>query len=200
MNEPDVRSSPVTIAADDLIGAWTRLSITWPDGGHDDQTFVLWLQAATAFADIRIGVDGAAEGFAGTISLVGDVCSWHREIDLAPTGSADVGHLAWTGPDRMLERGSLSPYVEDWLRAPHRAPTMVLRADDGIVVRVGRDFLAARPGSVDHWTLGDPAIRRSTDPRRVGGALGFSRTDHGLVDADGRLWRCVEGDLADFPL
>ncbi|WP_237154358.1 hypothetical protein [Oryzibacter oryziterrae] len=200
MNEPDVPPPPDMIPADDLIGAWRRLSIAWPDGRHDDQTFVLWLQAGTAFADIRIGADGAAEGFAGTISLDGDVCTWHREIDLNPTGSADVGQLVWTGPDRMLERGSLSPYVEDWQRAPDRAPTLVLRADDGILVRVGQDLLAATPAQVDHWTLGDPVIRRSTDPRRVGRALGYRRTDHGLVDADGRLWRCVEGNLADAPL
>ncbi|MEO0828906.1 MAG: allophanate hydrolase, partial [Pseudomonadota bacterium] len=109
----------------DVEGHWRR---DWLRAGalEDRDTRVHWIQAGALFVDIRIP-DGrpalgertrlaeldnpellalmAAEGFAGTITLEEDRCTWHRELNWRgrPEG-ADVGRLYFDG-GALIEDG-----------------------------------------------------------------------------------------------
>ena len=118
-----------------LRGLWRRRSIEYPDGRRDDTTVVYWLQAESAFADIRIpghrpdlrargGLTGLSEeeraalalqaGFAGWTELTGDRCRWHRTIDYQPpSGVPDEGRLR-LHDSVLIEEGVHDPYVEVW--------------------------------------------------------------------------------------
>jgi hypothetical protein len=89
--------------------------LEWDDG-EDRSTDVLWLQTPTLFADIRIPAGGGSgsEGFAGHLAVTGQLCRWHRPIDVKPKGGdGDVGVLYRRG-SRMIECGVHRNYLEDW--------------------------------------------------------------------------------------
>lgn len=120
---------------DEMIGLWRRLRLEETDGRVDTDTEVYWLQTHGAYVDLRIppgrpGFDGAVspdhlseaqlhwlarqQGFAGRLSLRGEVATWQRELDYQPPARVDdVGRLARDGR-RLVERGVLVPYTEDW--------------------------------------------------------------------------------------
>jgi hypothetical protein len=54
-HDPDGQTVP-----DELTGCWRRAWIEFADGTRDDTTFVIWMQLATAMADIRISADRPA--------------------------------------------------------------------------------------------------------------------------------------------
>ena len=96
-------------------GAWRRTLLEWDDG-EDRSTDVLYLQTPVLFADIRIASrrDQESEGFAGHATVNGQICRWHRPIDVKPKdGDGDVGVMYRRG-DRMIECGVHRNYLEDW--------------------------------------------------------------------------------------
>ncbi|HYG84826.1 MAG TPA: hypothetical protein VD978_01055 [Azospirillum sp.] len=152
-----------------LTGLWRRLSIEHADGRIDATTTVLWLQTRTLYADIRIPTGrpsgafadltdegllrcAAQEGFAGTIALDGDVCTWHRALDVQPPGAPpDAGRLTLQG-SLLVEYGVHVPYTEHWWRQDDgggRLAAFRLERDaaglarTGVLVLVGDHFLEA---------------------------------------------------------
>lgn len=98
-------------------GLWRRDLLEWDDG-EDRTTRVIWIQTPVLFADIRIPVPGgprAPEGFAGHLSVSGQVCRWNRPIDVKPKagGGVDTGAMYRRG-DRLVECGLQANYLEEW--------------------------------------------------------------------------------------
>lgn len=122
----------------DLRGLWRREVITAP-GFRDETTQVIWLQGLSGYADLRIpadrpsrsGAEGFApygdnelkamarvKGFAGQLTVDGDVCFWRRDMDFQPpTDSPDEGRYSISG-DVLIEDGVHADYQEIWRRAP----------------------------------------------------------------------------------
>lgn len=121
------------------LSVWKRTLLTTGTGHRDISTTVFWLQTKTLFADLRIptpapaaacpGVEhctqqqlqelAAQQGFAGTTQVVGDICTWNREIDYQPkSGPPDVGKMAFVTPDFLTEDdpSGANAYHEDWQR------------------------------------------------------------------------------------
>ena len=118
---PASAHSPQTAAPTDLL--------------RDTSTRVYWLQTPLWHADIRVpaqrpdfsGVASLAEcseaqlrwllgqqGFAGVTTVEGDICRWHRRIDLAASLSADIGRLVFDD-EGLQEWGVESDYFERWV-------------------------------------------------------------------------------------
>jgi len=120
-----------------LRGLWEREVITYSDETTDSSKVILWMQARSLYADIRIPRDMAplpsdlclddmdrdslAElarcgGFGGTIRLQGSTCYWDRDVDWQPdTGVPDVAELALEGVD-LIENGGACNGHQVWRR------------------------------------------------------------------------------------
>ena len=118
-------------------GHWQRDWIRAP-GLEDGTTRVHWLQAGALFADIRVPLHRplpgparclaemppaaladllSAEGFAGTISLQGDVCTWHRRVNWRGFPCpVDAGRLWFDADGALIEDGVHADYREQWQR------------------------------------------------------------------------------------
>jgi hypothetical protein len=155
----------------DLAGGWRRTLLLSPDGGRDESTKVIWLQATSFYVDLRCpadrpsfeGVRGATtmtaqqhawartqEGFAGALVLADGVFHWRRSIDLQPPGPyEDAGTLRYQD-GILLERGVHQNYAEHWVPAgPASKPrwgVQVIGEDQrpAILIRVGNWFGWAR--------------------------------------------------------
>ncbi|MEM1149126.1 MAG: hypothetical protein AAGI03_01005 [Pseudomonadota bacterium] len=160
------------ITTEQVQGHWARRWIKAP-GFEDHSTRVHWAQVGSLYADVRIPSDRPAlgsatslaampsvalvefckaEGFAGTTSLSGDSCTWHREVNFhgAPDGE-DVGQISFDENGDMIEAGVLSDYTELWAHssAPHSTAFRLAGAGfEGILATVGETFVLAidRPG------------------------------------------------------
>lgn len=121
----------------DLRGLWEREVITYRDGATDSSKVILWMQARSLYADIRIPRDmaplssdlclddmdrsGLAElarcgGFGGTIRFQGSTCYWDRVVDWQPdTGVLDVAELALDGLN-LIENGGACNGHQVWRR------------------------------------------------------------------------------------
>ncbi|WP_223423496.1 hypothetical protein [Tateyamaria pelophila] len=121
----------------DIQGHWIRDWIKAPSF-EDHTTRVHWAQVGLDYADVRIPRDrpdlsnvsaldalsaddliklAQAEGFAGHVTLRGDQCTWHREINLHGTPDApDVGEISFDAEGRMVETGVHAEYTELWER------------------------------------------------------------------------------------
>ena len=190
-----------------LSGSWSRSLIERADGSRDTTTVVTWLQAGSSYVDLRqpaAGTTGAQEGFAGTTTLGGDVCTWTRDIDLTPPPDLpDVATLALEG-DVLVERGVHEAYTEHWHRDSQPGPELALTLRD---VETGGRALLVRNGPRFGWArAADPAevslgigwtVQRSSDPARVGQALQVD-PDGDRATVDGRRYDVlgVEGDPA----
>lgn len=155
----------MSMTPDDLQGHWHRSWLKAP-GYQDHDTTVHWMQCGALYADIRIPanrpvVRGAtaladlsdaqllallrAEGFAGTIALRDDVCTWTRHINWHGKPEAeDAGQIAFDGPDRMVETGVFGDYAELWTRTTDQpARALHLRAEmaEAYLVTIGRRFV-----------------------------------------------------------
>jgi hypothetical protein len=203
-------------------GLWRRLSIERGDGTGDVSTSVWWLQTETLYCDIRqpsprpatsarsfadlsaedaVGLAGQ-EAFAGALVAAGDVCTWIRWIDFAPTGAVDRGHAARRG--RMLvETGTDADYVEHWWQEIE-GPLPVLEArhdpaDGTIAVRAGATVMTAvdrRPARPQPWTLAERAgeAARRGDARALSDLLDCE-VALGTLDADGAAWTVERSTL-----
>jgi hypothetical protein len=132
-----------------LVGAWTRESITLGDGEPIEPNAVRYLQAGTAYADLRTSLAGdpAEElSFAGTCTWDEPWAEWSHELDLDPSGGADRGEIEWQDDGGMHERGVWAspdgdvPYLEVWVPMPGgEGPMLALRCEDppARLVRVG---------------------------------------------------------------
>jgi hypothetical protein len=156
----------------DLTGLWTRRFIAWPDGRRDETTRVAWLQAASAYADLRqpawdirfaaaclngltmaeCEILATQQGFAGIFEPRGEAFEWVRLIDFQPPQPLrDVGLLFWRD-DVLVEEGVEAAYTEHWHRDPAvpRAPCAALHLRDaqdgrwGCLLRAGETFMFAR--------------------------------------------------------
>ncbi len=169
----------------DLQGHWRRLWLRAP-GFEDAQTAVHWLQCGEVYADIRLPADSpdctgataladlpdpvllqlaAAEGFAGTIAVGHDVCTWDRRINWhGQPETVDAGLLEWDADGRLIETGVHADYAELWERTTGPSEAMHLRATgiEAFLVTVGENFVfgAGRPGA--------PRASAALDLLRVG--------------------------------
>jgi hypothetical protein len=156
----------------DLEGLWHREFMETPGLGIDRTTYVTWLQAGRFFCDLRQPADLACfrdvrclrelsveqlrelarqEGFAGALTLDGDIAEWHRQIDFQPgSGIADRARVVPDGA-ALMEYGTERPYVERWLRE-HVPPTTAWgaryvdpsRGCTAILVHAGNYLMIAR--------------------------------------------------------
>jgi hypothetical protein len=135
----------------DLVhGAWTRRSVSIGDGAHFETQLVVWLQAGTRYADLRIPLHPAADTrcFTGRSGWDGDRYRWTHHLDLEPLDAAspgidDIGDLGWED-DALVERGMWPTddgpvaYEEQWVPLPGgRTPYLALEAPGCCLVRVG---------------------------------------------------------------
>jgi hypothetical protein len=162
------------IGPEDLQGHWHRAWLKAP-GISDHDTSVHWMQAGTLYADIRVPANrpdlrgaGAladlsdatlltllrAEGFAGTISVAEDICTWARHINWhgAPA-CVDSGHMRFEAPHRLVETGVHADYAELWNRRvdqPVSAIHMMAGQAHAFLVTVGKRFVfgTGTPGAV----------------------------------------------------
>jgi hypothetical protein len=115
-----------------VTGVWRRELITLSDGTVDRSTLVYWGQTRSLYVDLRVPVDrrriSAAQsfgdlsardirllarqrGFAGRIVIVGDRCTWFRDIDYQPdTGRPDTGRLRLDS-DLLYETGEATSVI-----------------------------------------------------------------------------------------
>jgi hypothetical protein len=143
----------VTALPPGMLGAWTRESITLGDGEPIEPQAVRYLQASSAYADLRTSLAGdPAEdiSFAGTCSWDEPWAEWSRELDLEPTGGADRGEITWRDGGGMDERGVWSSpdgdvdYLEVWVPMPAgEGPVLALRCEQPLarLVQVGEHAL-----------------------------------------------------------
>ncbi|MGD9294873.1 MAG: hypothetical protein PVI41_08325 [Roseobacter sp.] len=128
------------IGIGDLHGHWRRAWIKAP-GFEDTTTHVHWMQCGAYYADVRIpdglpDISGArslsdldpetlrtlmqAEGFAGTISVENDVCTWARRINWhGKPDAVDAGKMSFDADGALIEDGVHADYRELWVRQPH---------------------------------------------------------------------------------
>jgi len=140
MGEPDV-----------VHGAWTRRSASIDGGPQFETQHVVWLQAGTCYADIRVPFDPRADRrcFTGRSFWEGDAYRWTHHLDLDDGGAQgtpaadDVGLLHWDGA-ALIETGMFPTpsgavaYEETWVRlAGDDGPWLALEGPDGCLVRVG---------------------------------------------------------------
>jgi hypothetical protein len=136
----------------DLVqGPWTRRSASIDGGPHFETQFVVWLQAGTCYADLRVPLHPAADQrcFTGRSFWVGDTYRWTHALDLeandgrATPAADDFGDLRWDG-DTLVEtgmfptgRGTIA-YEEVWVRLPGGdSPWLALESPGRCLVRVG---------------------------------------------------------------
>lgn len=175
---------------DEFVGAWRRASIAIGDGPPREPSDVVWLQARSGFADLRLPRGRGSEplAFAGRTTWDAPALTWHHQVSLDPPRN-DVGAVEWSG-DRLVERGAivvdgdLTTYEEVWIRlSTARRPLVVATHDDDAG---RRDAMLVRVG--DH-------------------ALAMGRTPHGFAARHDRLldgaWTTVarlgSGDLPAVP-
>ncbi|HET6953542.1 MAG TPA: hypothetical protein VFI47_24400 [Acidimicrobiales bacterium] len=118
-------------------GAWRRVSLSVDGGPPIEPSDVVWVQSASAYADLRVPRPGHADrhppaSFAGITTWRDPHLHWRHDVDLdvdpisaggaAPAGG-DVGRVWWDGAD-LVETGTFgtgdrgTPYVEVWRRLP----------------------------------------------------------------------------------
>ena len=109
------------------LGVWQRTLLETPTL-RDDSTFVRWLQTPHWHADLRVPATlprdpTRHQGFAGSTEVEtsghGEVCHWHREVDLQPPGpNPDAGWMVFETTERAIETGVHGIYREVWERLP----------------------------------------------------------------------------------
>ena len=147
----------------DLVhGAWRRRSVSIDGSGPFESQRVVWIQAGTCYADLRIPfTPGAAERcFSGRSGWDGDgyAYRWRHRLDLENSGgepsaaAEDVGELSWED-GALVERGLFPTptgsvcYEEIWERLPGSdGPFVALEARDTCLVRTGRHALTVVDG------------------------------------------------------
>lgn len=178
-------------------GVWRRERVERGDGSVDRDTRVIWLQTPTLYADIRIPKvrrsPAGQQGFAGWLTVVGQVCTWHRPIDRQPpTRPPDVGTMFRRGR-RMIECGVHANYLEDWrLLDDGQGRFLALARGAGkmqeLLVMAGHHFIAAAAASEHRaYELSYGRIDRRTREWRI--ELSTARAREGRALFTGETWR-----------
>lgn len=153
----------------DCIGLWRRVLLVPAEGPPDRSTDVLWLQGPTGYVDTR--------GFAGVLSVAGDVFHWRRDVDVEPADMPDAGRMRWDG-DTLVETGVHERYTEHWVRERGTAdPAGALFLSDGTAAAV-----LVRVGDLVGWATAAGALVAGVDRTR-----GWHHHDDHIV-ADGVRW------------
>ncbi|MEO0380809.1 MAG: hypothetical protein AAF252_11115 [Pseudomonadota bacterium] len=221
------------ITKEDLQGHWRRDWIKAP-GFEDHTTRVHWMQAGDLYADIRVPLERPdlssftcladvppdliapllkAEGFAGTIDVADNRCTWAREINWHGVPEVDDIGLMSFEDGALIEDGVLADYRELWQpmpAAPFRGHRVAFDGLAGILVENDIEFLiglgpvpAPRSGlaaqfastyAYGHWTDTEGVATLSTNPfcegtvvlRRDGGFTWHAPSFDGRI-ADHRL-------------
>jgi hypothetical protein len=167
-----------------LSGTWKREWIR-RDGVTTNTMTVRYLQTPYWFGDVRIPIDrpritagslpaltdaelaalAKQRGFFGYTTVVGDVSTWHHELDYQPNnGGVDTGRIERLGASSMLEHGLDGSFVEHWWNLASGDgkffTVRVMRGGrlDRMLVVTGDHFLYARNRASDL-----PAARSLTD-------------------------------------
>ena len=182
-------------------GVWVRTLLETPTL-RDTTTFVRWMQTGQWHADLRVpeaartpGAQGrdctleqriSQQGFSGVTEVTHDgateICTWHRRFDfLPPRPTPDTGTMVFETPDRVIERGIHSEYLEVWERLPESvgvcialAGRTMTGADSGErLLQTGSCLMRVQPWgefeiSFGHVEQGVWRIERSTIPEREG--------------------------------
>jgi hypothetical protein len=154
--------------APDLVhGAWSRRSVSVSGSAHFETQQVIWLQAGTCYADIRVPFCPEAEEWccAGRSGWDVEGYRWTRHLDLGVvTGTPwaapdDVGELVWEG-DALLERGQWPtrnepvPFEEVWVRLPGDCgPFLALADETACLLQVGDHAITVVDGRRDGGTF-----------------------------------------------
>ena len=139
---------------EEMRGAWRRRSIAVDGGAPHETAHVLWLQAAEAFADLRVPYastgETRVEAFGGTTHWDRPRLTWNHTVDWnAGYAGYDCGDIEWQGA-AMVERGTFDDdghtreYEEVWERVDAGDLHVALTAHAAIIVRVGAYSLALR--------------------------------------------------------
>jgi len=191
------------ITRDDLQGHWRRDWIKAP-GFADHTTRVHWMQAGELYVDMRIPEErpdlsafdcladvprdllsplAEAEGFAGTINVADNRCTWRREINWQGVPEVDDIGLMSFQDEGLIEDGVLAEYRELWQAEPvtplrgHRISfggmTGILVENDAVfLVGIGPapapitdfDVQFASTYAFGHWNGVDGIATLSTNP------------------------------------
>jgi len=206
----------------DLAGLWRRGFIAWPDGGRDETTRVTWLQAASAYADLRqpawppccltapclhrLSMEecellATQQGFAGVLERRDAAFEWVRIIDFQPPQPMrDIGRLFWQD-DILVEEGVEAAYLEHWHRdkpvSQAASAALHLRdREDGrfaCLLRAGDIFMFARDRQ--HPITGATlaeAVAGAASLRQAQQLLDFEIS---LGAVDGDHWRITRSSL-----
>ncbi len=169
------------ITGADLQGHWRRDWIKAP-GFEDHTTRVHWMQAGALFADIRVPLNRPdltghscladlpatalerllhSEGFAGTIDVTDNTCTWHRETNWhGPPEADDIGLMSFDGA-ALFEDGLHAKYRERWLRVPTpplRGHRITLHDMSGVLIENDTVFLIAIGPAPETHAKPDPHI------------------------------------------
>jgi len=149
------------VTAPDLVhGAWGRQSVSIDNGPRFETQLVVWLQAGTRYADLRIPFHPAAEEgcFTGWSGWDGERYRWTRHLDLMGSelpSPDDVGDLT-SENGVLVERGTFStpsgplPYEEVWVRLPGADGLwQVFESPTACLVRVGDHAITVVDGRPD---------------------------------------------------
>ena len=191
-------------------GVWQRTLLETPTA-RDDTTWVRWLQTDRWHADLRVPAATRAglQGFSGCTEVVvqasGEVCHWHRELDLQPPGPfPDAGFMVFESADRVIETGVHGMYREVWERLPDSTGRFIAlgrNGTDGVyrsrLLLAGRYLMRVQEASplgfeISFGPLDDGVwrIERSTMPALEGCSFGFE------LERTAASFATVRGDAA----
>lgn len=132
-------------------GAWGRRSASVGGSEPFETQHVIWLQAGTCYADLRVPFTSpaATRCFTGRSGWEGKRYRWTHHLDLesvagvAPDCADDVGDLS-VEDGALIERGDFPtaegpvPYEEAWVRLPGGCgPYLAMESPTAVLVQVG---------------------------------------------------------------
>jgi Protein HRI1 len=195
----------------DVHGAWMRRSATVEDGPAFETQFVVWLQAGSCYADVRVPLHPAADErcFAGRSGWDGEGYRWTHHLDLEPGSPAadDIGSLVWEA-DALVERGMFPTatepvrYEEFWVPLDDsHGPYLALESPQDVFVRVGAHAIGISDRRADGAGFAAAYWRRRADGWRTDASIGdctaLRTPDDITPDALPQGWKIMEQGIAE---
>lgn len=143
--------SMMTLARE-LVGVWQRQSIARDGDVNCEHAVVVWLQAADAFAELRVpdGAHGHVEAFAGITTCADGTLTWHHTLDRNGEFLGDREGVVQREDDELIVHrefesdGGHHTIEEIWTRIDSGRFGVVLTAPHAVIVRIGNECLALR--------------------------------------------------------